>query len=292
MSIYISNSLFLTGSLGADFNSNNPIIGYHSILQPEDIIAAEDVTGRLSLNMWSPDTSTYWQGIAYASFPTPGTETQYVTLANPNGYPFDYIGIARHNLGSSGFTFSIEESTDGGSTWEEFVSPKILGSDRAILEYFNLRTSALVRIKLTKTANIIPAPIIAHIKMGEALVLQRRIYVGHNPATISKNVKRIVNVSESGQYLGQIITRAYHTTSCSQENNTPEFVREKIKPFISHVNGEVAINGTAPATFFFAWRPGDYPSEVVYGWTGDNIRPENQRANGMMSWSFDMEAVA
>lgn len=289
--IYISNSLYLSGSISSGIEPNNPIIGYHSILLPDDIDATSGLTGRVAINMWSPDTATFWQGLSFTSV-SPTTETQYIVLSNLNAYEFDYIGIARHNLGSSGFTFSIEESSDAGATWSEIVAPKIFSDDSAILEYFDMRSTGLVRIKLTKTSTLIPAPIIAHIKMGRALVLQRRIYVGHAPGTIGKKVRRIINTSESGQYLGQIILSKAHASSCTQQNNTAAFVREKIKPFIQHVNGEVEVNGTAPATFFFAWRPGDYPEEVLYGWTGDDIRPENQLSNGMMSWSFNMEAVA
>ena len=298
MSIYISNSLYINGAISPDMNDNNPIIGWHSVLQPENIIASEYVSGRPAVNMWNPDTYSFWEGDSVAGDPSVST-TQYVTLVNTNNAPVDYIGIAKHNLGSVGYTYTLQHSTNGGSTWSNVTAPRVIATNNAIIDYFDQLTSDQFRIKLEKTLSGHPAtiagPIISHVKLGKALVLQRRIYVGHSPATIAKRVKKINNGSESGQYLGAIITRSYYMSECVQQNNTPAFVRTYIKPFIDHVNGHRSDDGTAPCTFFFAWRPGDYPDEIVYGWTDDNIAPKNQGSDSMggrMEWSFNMECVA
>lgn len=298
MSIYISNSLYLSGGLGPDINSDNPIIGWQSVLLPENIQADEFVPGRLAVNMWNPDTSSLWEGVTVAGSPSAST-TQYITLINADNAPIDYIGIARHNFGTVGYTYTIQHSTNGGGSWSNVTSPRIPATDAAIMDYFDSRTSGMFRIKLEKTLAgspaIIAGPIIAHIKLGKALILQRRIYVGHKPGTIAKKVRKVTNGSESGQYLGAIITRSYHTSECQQQNNTPAFVRAYIKPFIDHVNGHLAENNTAPCTFFFAWRPTAYPEEIVYGWTQDNIEPENQGSDSMggrMKWGFNMECIA
>jgi hypothetical protein len=245
--------------------------------------------------MWNPDTSNYWEGLT-----TVDATTQYITLSNVNNSPIDYVGIARHNLGTVGYTLTIQHSTNNGSSWSSITTPRIITSDAPIISYFDSKISGLFRIKLDKLSTsgspaVIVGPIIAHVKMGAVLILQRRIYVGHRPADIAKNVRKINNGSENGQYLGAIITRSYRTTEVQQQNNTPAFVRLHIKPFINHVNGHYAENGTAPCTFFFSWRPGDYPEEVVYGWTGDNIQPENQGSDSMggrMKWGFEMECIA
>lgn len=291
MSIYISNSLYLGSGLGADFNENNPIIGYHSVLLPSDFTASSPVTGRPAANMWTPDTASVWQGNAYSGAVADYEET--IEISNSNNTVVNYLGIAKHNFGTGGYTYVFQYSEDSGVSWDDLTTPRIVANNNAILEYFDDVTYGLFRIKLTKEdVTSVAAPIIAHIKLGAALILQRRIYVGHKPATIAKKVKKITNGSENGQYLGQEVIRSYYTTECSQDNNTPAFVREKVAPFISHINGDVVVQGSAPASFFFAWRPTDYPEEVVYGWTSDNIEPENEKSNGMMKWSFGMEAVA
>ena len=93
MSIYISNSLYLSGS--GDYNANNPIVGYHSVLTPDDITVDGTTSIRPAFNAWTPDTALVWEGQAYSG--TSATLTQYVTLANTNNVLVDYIGIGRHN---------------------------------------------------------------------------------------------------------------------------------------------------------------------------------------------------
>ena len=297
MSIYISNSIYLNGGLGADFNGNNPIVGYDSILQPQDIQADEFTPGRPAINMWTPDTSSVWEGITVSGSPSVAT-TQYITLANSNNRPVDYVGIARHNFGDVGYTYTLQHSVDGGAVWDNISTPRIVGNNNAIIEYFDVKTSGLFRIELSKTLAgspaVIAGPVIAHIKLGRALVLQRRIYVGHEPTIIDK-VKTITNGSDSGQYLGKIIVRSYRSASISQDNNTPAFVREKVVPFLNHCNGQVVINNTSPTTFFFSWRPTAYPLEVAYCWAEDISYPENSGSDGLggrMKWSVSCGAIA
>ena len=291
MSIYISNSLYISGSLGDDYNLNNPIIGYHSILLPGQISAPISTSVRPAVNAWTPDTAQVWEGQAYSG--VSATLSQYLLLENPDAQLVDYIGIARHNFYTGGYTVTIQASNDMVS-WDNVAAPTAYNSNDSILYYFNARASLYFRIKIDKTGTDIIAPIIGHVKLGNVLVLQRRIYVGHQPATLTKYVKKSSYGSENGQYLGQIVQRSYYKTEIKQENNSPAFVRSKIVPFINHVNGQSVVNDTAPATFFFAWRPGDYPTEVVYGWTNDNIHPENSggdKMGGRMSWNCSVEAV-
>lgn len=297
MSIYISNSLYIGGGLGPEINENNPIIGWQSILTPSDIVTTNSIPDRPAINLWNPDTSSFWQGIDVTGSPS-ASATFYIRLNNASNRPVDYIAIAKHNFGTVGYAYTVQHSTDG-TTFTDITSPRVIATNDAIMDYFDSRTSVAFRIRLQKTLAgtpaVISAPIAAHVKMGAVLILQRRIYVGHRPATIAKNVRKINNGSESGQYLGAIITRSYHTTEVQQQNNTPSYIRSYIKPFIDHVNGHYAEDNTAPCTFFFAWRPGDYPQEIVYGWTGDNIQPENQASDSMggrMKWGFEMECVA
>lgn len=295
MSIYISNSLFLNSLMGSDFNVNNPIIGWHSVLRPQDITASESpAPGRPAVNMWAPDTATMWQGNSFAGDPALIGTT--VSLTNPGLVAVDYIGIARHNFGTGGYTITVQHSPSGsGLDWTNVTTPRIVNTNDAIIFYFNALSSPLFRIKLEKLTSYYIAPIIAHIKMGIALVLQRRIYVGHKPATIAKRTRNITLGSENGQYLGQINVRSFYVDSIQQQNNTPVFVRQKIKPFIRHLNGDDVSNNTAQATFFFSWRPADYPEEITYCWAIEKPEPENQANDAMggrMSWSMTMEAVA
>lgn len=293
MSIYISNSLYISGALGDDYNANNPVIGYHSVLLPSDITAPDSISARPAVNAWTPDTAQVWEGEGYQG--VPAQYEAHLQLENSANATVNYIGIARHNFGSAQLPYTIQRSDNGGALWYDVTVERLPANNDAIIHYFDDVNSGLFRIRFRKFGSDIDAPIVGHVKLGEALVLQRRIYVGHAPASIAKKVKRSTYGSENGQYLGQVIQRTYLTTSIEQENNSPDFVREYIVPFINHVNGQVVVEDTAPSTFFFAWRPEDYPNEVVYGWTRDNISPENQggdRLGGRMSWNCSVEAIS
>jgi hypothetical protein len=291
MSIYVSNNVYLSASSGPGITSDNPIIGYNSVLTPDDITVPSTTSIRPPVNMWTPDTSIAWEGEAYSG--VMATLTQNIVLANTGLVSVDYVGIAKHNLGTGEFVYKVQRSDDA-ITWFDVTPPKIKSTNNPIVEYFDPDNSPYFRIQIEKTATDIVAPIIAHVKLGVALVLQRRIYVGHSPASLAKNVKKQSYGSESGQYLGQVVIRSYRNTQVEQENNTPEFVRASVVPFINHVNGHNEESNTAQATFFFSWRPTKYPDDIIYGWTKDNIQPENQGGDsfgGRMKWGFSIEAI-
>lgn len=284
--IYISNNIFLT-SFSGDITADNPVIGYNSVLRPQDFTAPAYTPIRSAANAWTPDTATVFEGASL-----PGSGSQYLVLHNSTLAVVDYIGIARHNFFSTGRAYKIQESSDGVN-WTDITAAKIPPNDGSILEYFDARSTQYFRIDLDDLSG--RAPIIGHVKLGKALILQRRIYAGHNPTLLSSMVKKTTYGSESGQYLGQVVHRAYHKTSLEQENNSPAFVRENIVPFINHVNGHAVVEDTAVSTFFFAWRPSTYPQEIVYGWTNDNIQPQNTAGDGLggrMSWGMSIEAIA
>lgn len=287
--IYLSDNLYVSPGSSPDFNANSPVIGYQSVLTIDDI-SASGISFQDPKNAWSPDTYSTWVG---GDIPANQQNTQFLYLHNTDLRPIDYIGLARHNFGEEGYIFSVDESSDQ-STWTPVTTDKTTTNESSIIELFEERTTEFFRVKIEMTIDN-SAPIVGHVKMGKSLTLQRRIYVNHTPAPLAASVKRQTLNSENGQFLGQIIKSKYHTTECVQENNTPQFVREFIVPFINHANGIVQIPDTAPSTFFFAWRPEDYPEEVVYGWTNDNIQPLNQgndMLGGRMSFSFKIEAIA
>jgi hypothetical protein len=294
MSIYISNEIFLAGLPADGINENNGLILWDSILTPSDFQASGD-PGFPARNMWTPDTYQYWLGVGSIAMPA-NTLSDHVVLSNGGNEIVNCLGIARHNFGTEQYVFVFQESTDGGSNWTDITEPKVVPDDKPILEFFDDTNAGLFRIRLTKFTTLFRQPIIAHVKLGKALVLQRRTFLGHAPATLSKDVSRTQMTSESGQYLGQIITRSFRSGSIDQENNTADYVRENIAPFINHINGHNEQNDTAPATFFYAWRPGDYPDEVVYAWTEDNVKPQNSATygggGGLMSWSLRFGAIA
>lgn len=272
--IHISNHLYISSAV---FQFGNPIIGYQSILTTENVSADSDPDATPVVNLVNEQTHQYWESESLS--------TQYIYFENTGLDPIDYIAIARHNFGSGQITYQLQ-ATVGNSpeAWIDITDDFIPENDNAIIHFFNESMHPRYRLKLVPYGGS-PSyePRIAHIKLGQVLVLPQSIYVGHSPVTLNRKTDIVTNTSENGQFLGRVQKRQYLTTSVDMTHIEPGYYREYIDPFAEH-----AITGA----FFFAWRPAQYPEEVGYGWTGGDISPENQMPNGMMQFSFSMKAVS
>lgn len=294
MSIYISNDLYLQ-TLAEQSTYDRPLIGWHSVLRPQDIGVEAPSEGGVQA-MWSPDTYTFWQTKEYYS---PGGSYLYVTLDNPQALPVDYVAIAGHNFvdaGAGPVPFQMQHSFDG-TLWNDSSELVITSNTSAIIIHFDQLYAPFHRLRIKNepmTSTERARLKIAHIRMGRMLRLQRKIYVGVTPFTLDKRVEKIVSVSDSGKYLGTRVKSIHNLYTINQENNDPAWVRTNIVPFLDHAELIGSNSSYGPAgTFFAAWRPESYPNEVLYCHPPSSItRPNNQRPNGMMRWSIGGEAEA
>jgi len=279
--------------MSSDINANNPVIGYQSVLQTFDITSPGFTPVRPPTNAWDPSTSSAWQGEGYSGPSTTHQET--LVLDNFNLEDVDYIGLARTNLIEQNYTFTVD-GFEPGIGWVPLVFETSPKNDQAILIRFTLSSYESYRVVFESAGAMdILGPIVGHVKLGKLLTLPRRVYVGHEPTPIGYMANRNSLVSDSGEYLGQVITSKKNMTVINQEDNSPTFVRDEVTPLINHFNGIPFNDLTAADTVFYSWRPGDYPEEVVYGWTRDPIRPQNQGGDslgGRMSWSVNLECIA
>jgi hypothetical protein len=118
--------------------------------------------------------------------------------------------------------------------------------------------------------------------VGEILILQRRIYVGHTPLVYGRSSSVSSGRSENGQFLGRMLRSETLESAVDMHNLTPDWYRSELDLFFQ------AARTTA---FFFAWRPGDYPFEVGFAWLTGDPQVSNQRANGMVQVNFSMSGV-
>lgn len=112
---------------------------------------------------------------------------------------------------------------------------------------------------------------------GKALAMQRMIYGGHSPGTLSRDTKLVNNSSEGGQWLGRSVVRSSLTNNFSFNNLTADWYRTNFDDFVKSAQ---------VSPFFIAWRPDSYANEVIYGRTDSDIRPENQGIKNFLSVSF------
>jgi hypothetical protein len=278
MSLVIAGGLVITGtnSGGGVINANNPLIGYRSLVTAFNLSSTSAAAGFPVSNLATPSTNLRWVGVVSAP-----AQTEVVTVNLQAADDVDYLGIARHNLYSAQIPVSVDYLQPGSTpqVWTQLVAPTLLPDDGPVL--FRLPPAPYEALRLRLQPGL-AAPTIAVLYAGAALVLQRRIYVGHTPMPMGRQSKVVNGRSEAGDFLGRIVLAEATQTQISLQNLTPAWLRTHLKPFI---------DAARETPFFFAWRPADYPREVGFAWLTDDPKPVNQLGNGMMSASFDLMGI-
>ena len=272
--IHISDSLYIAGAEVLDpatFGPENPRIGWHNLVTFDNVSADSETVDGPATNLSNPATDQIWQSAS--------TAQQYVNITLSGPEAVDYIGIAGHNFGTDSISYALETSANG-SDWEEVFAEQQPANDRAIIHHFVPTNNIYFRLRIEPSA---VAPRAAVIYLGRILVMPQRIYVGHTPINYGRKTKIGGSVSENGNFLGRIIRGTNLDTSVSFTDIRPAFYRSSVDPFIE---------AARESPFFWSWYPSKYPNEVGYCWAVGDIRPENQRANGMMQFSFEVEGIA
>lgn len=252
----------------ADINANSPVILWENLVTIDNVTAETEEAENPATNLANPNTSAIYRA---------ADTTDQDIVVTLSGETIGAVGIARHNLGTSGIPITLSIDDGGGY---DVIIPEFTPSDDSVLIFqFPPQVATAVKLRLN-TGGADPAEI-AVLFIGPALTLQRRLYVGHTPVTLGRRTESTVGRSQSGEHLGSVITGEWHAGSIALQNLTATWYRASMAPFIAN----------APEPFFFAWRPSTYPNECGFCWFAGDPIPTNDRGNGMMGVSFDFEAL-
>lgn len=277
MSVVISSSYVLSESLsgGGVINANNPLIGYDNIVTTALVSSTTEDPDFPADFLANPATHLKWKGLVAS----PAVD-EYLTVMNVNVVDLDYIGIARHNFFTAQIAVSIEYlASTGPDVWSELIAPVIPPNDGPLLFRFPKLAYASLRVRLQPGT---AAPTAAVLYCGALLVLQRRMYVGHTPISMGREVMHASHRSVSGNFLGRIVLGRKVGTSVALQNLTADWYRTYMHPFVL---------AAEEIPFFFAWRPSSYPNEIGYAWLSQDPKPSNHRTNGMMQVDLQLEGV-
>jgi hypothetical protein len=267
MATVISSSLVPNRRVEGD-NPNAPLLCFDSFVNAQNTSLQTGFDSVFLENLANPSTAFFAQIQTLDEF--------YIEIDADN-QPCNYIGIARHNL-----SFSSEIKIVFVLLGNEFTvldySP--VENAQVILKRFNTGTPDQIRVYFRGQVEFVN---IGVLYAGTCLQLQRNIYVGHTPITMGRTNNRVGGFSDSGQFLGRVLRSRTYKTSVQMQNLTPDWYRENLDPWIGDPDGNPA---------FFSWRPSTYPDEIAYAWIVGNPQPSNQRSNGMMQISFDLEGLA
>ena len=275
MAIVLSGALAL-GTPAAEISLKSPRIGYENRLRDTGLVvttstAETDAEGESVINGLTWD---FWQPTA-----VPGT----ITFTFSEAITADYCGVAGHTLTETGN--DIELQYWDGLSPGSFVS---LGSvlpgnetgNKTILFLFDSVSSAIWRL-IVDGGTTTTMPVLGAVSIGTSLVVERNIYGGHTPITLSKNTVIRPQTSEGGQFLGRSIIREGASTTITLNNLTAPWVRSDFFPFMESARS---------FPFFFAWRAtAAFADEVAYCWTNTDIKVTNNGQANLMNTSFSVE---
>lgn len=263
--IIIGDSIVLTQQ--DLLNPNQARLCWRTVVGAGDVSATSQTSTSPVTNLANPSTAFAWQATS--------TAQQDIDVVVDTA--IDYIGIARHNLdGGAEIRIRFLVGAEYSTVFDWATPP----DNQVILYFINEAEPDEIQINIRNNSE---PPIIGVLYAGVSTMLERRIYVGHTPINLARDVTTVGSYSENGQYLGELIRREARSTQVALQNLTPEWYREELDPFIAQ-------RPRRPA--FFAWRPGDYAGEVGYVWLSGSPRMSNQRSNGMVQITMDFEGIA
>lgn len=269
--IVISSSLFLSEST---LTADHPIIGFRNIVTTSNIAATASDDDYAVTNLANPATHLRWQGESDSSPPA----AMYLTITTGSADPIDYVGIAKHNFGTAEIAVSVEGDDGGG--YDTLAGPVMPGDDSPLLFRFSPASFTAIRVKLDPGSD---HPRAAVLYCGKLLVLPRLLWQGHVPINYGRRQTVINGKSESGNFLGRIITGEWRETRQNIILVTPTYYREDIDEFLA--SGK-------DTPFFWGWRPATYPAEVGYCWITNDPEPLNSQGHGLTEFNLQMTGIA
>ncbi len=246
-------------------------IGYDNFVPGATVTATSAEKDWPADSMQRENTFERWQ-------PTSGNGSVTIDTGSEAGAA-NYLGIAAHTLGSSGSTVTLAYSADNSAyTTVESVE---IANDRTVMILFAEAQARYWRVTVSGPT----APQIGVIYLGITLDMQRAMYVGHSPVTLSRTTTVRPTKSDQGQFLGRSAIRYGLSTNYEWDNLTAAWYRANFDPFVKFARFK---------PFFIAWRPSEYPDEVAYGYIppGNDISPNNTGPRDLMSVSFSFEGYA
>lgn len=267
--------------IGTQIDGNDALIGIQSWAHFDSLSTAESSAAEASWPLAELTNDNTYGGYRPAAA---GPATAEVAFDFVGPATVNYLGIAAHTLGTNGCTLRLYLGDDdgmGAPVWDLAEVFEITPADDSpILVIFPEASRQWAKIEVDYGADKFK---IGVLRIGERLVVQRRIYANHSPTTLSRVTATRPLMSETGQFIGRAAIRHGLRGSYAWSNLDAAWYRSDFDPFVEQARYRA---------FFLAWRPVTYPSEVVYGQVppAADIAPTNNGRAGLMDVTVPVEA--
>ena len=205
--------------------------------------------------------------------------TEAIEFRLQDNVAMDTICIGAHNLGDTGATYRIFYSTNTTGSWIPLEDAATQTNDAIMFHRETAFSARRIRIEFSGTLAVKQA---GYISAGVALQMQRPFFNGHQPYTDSDVTEYYAKRTESGERIGRDIRRKGFETSFEWSNLDDEWYRSYIPEFKQYAK----IN-----PLFVAWNLLEYPSDVAFGETTDDMKASMQNGTRVKRDGFGFTLV-
>lgn len=227
-------------------------------------------TGGNRINLTDPAT---WSVFA------PGAAGPTVTYDLGTDQAINCVGIAAHNMGTTGVSVTIQYSTDN-SSWSNARPTYAALTDEDLIFCFNVQTARYWRL------NFLNGPFVMGIAFGGLrLDFPHAPIDGYTPLHHARQYTKLFNDSIKGQFLGNRVVAAGAQTQVDMGFFDRAWLEANIRGFESHYN--------QGGTFFYAGCPSKYPLDMGYcraGGEDETLSIEWTEADKMATLGFGLRS--
>lgn len=251
-------------------DTGKPLVLYQNIFETGSVTVSSETDDGDGANALEDTTFDFWVA---------GAATANISVDYGSSVACDCLGVAAHELGSTGATIAVQTSTDGVtySTTVASVSPL---TDETLIVIFPQVSARYWRVLVTDG----PAAI-GVIKLGKRLVIDGGVLSGHLSIDHGVRVELLNSTSTNGQFLQNRIRRKGARTTVDFGLLDRDFVDNDMAVFEAHYN--------SGRTFFFAANPSFMPKNIGYCWRPENaseLAPQYEEGGELMSVSMEVAA--
>ena len=237
-----------------EFKSRLVTIGYENFAEGAAITSTSTDIGfdENFVGLWTLHDA--WKAV--------GSANERLTFDIGGPETVNYLGLAGHNLGSTGANITFESGDTINGPWTTRIDGNPTNDD-ALLIRFQDAISQFWRLTVVTATS---APVIALSAFGKAFEVTRGVSPGFQPPLVD-NLEIENSESRQSLFIGRSVTKFPQTMRLNFELLDQNYVRNEWVPFLRHAQQK---------PFFLAWNALDFEDEVVYAWTQQTDFPSYQ----------------
>lgn len=263
-------------SSGGTWVAGNSYIGYDSLCLRSDAVvsaSSEDVGFPVeNATNWL----TYFGGWQTTIVGDISLTCTFLTAKAASAY-----GLFKHNLGDIGGTVKLQHSDDGVIFVDVAGSEQTPANNKTIFFVFDVESHPVWRLFFTGVGSG-ETLTVGQAFIGPTLRLFGGPETGWTPPNLAFNDKFVNSRADGGDFLGRSLIRKGSKTGFNVSAVPASWVRDNWEPFLIVANEQ---------PFYHAWNTVDFPFEVAYCFTEDNVAKPTYQSAAHLNIKLDFIAL-